>query len=131
MSNLYVIHVSDMYYKGLSGIESIFVTECLDFEDACEIAEKASLDLIHEHKIFEKAGWGREALEKGYKLDTLGYADYLEKCCFQDTRYEVYQIQWATFKSLEQLNDEIKNNYKNFINEYCIKNNKKLCKKKK
>jgi gamma-glutamylcyclotransferase (GGCT)/AIG2-like uncharacterized protein YtfP len=94
---LYAICAYEDTFGGLHGINSFAVVEGTE-EDANIIAEQMSYDVMQSYALEDE--------DEDYN-------------CEEHVAYEVYPFTEETFKSLNELNDEIYKDPQGFIEKYC------------
>ena len=105
---LYAVHAYDIFYNGLSGMQTYAVIEASDDKDAEDVAYEMSKDVIRNYDIPNKADW---------QWDN---QDELEDMIFDDINYEVWKLTDKTNKTLTELNIDFKENPDEFIKRYSI-----------
>lgn len=130
---LYAIYAADNRYQGCYGMEVENVVECMNLEEAIEIAREYSYDVINscgcimddiysdairnlhlnEDEVFEK-------LEEGRADDIYGLKDIVGDLIDEDVYYEVVELDENCEATLEYLNslsfDEVVNKFRKVDN---------------
>jgi hypothetical protein len=106
MENLYAIKAYDMEYGGDNGIVNFQVIEAVDDEEAGEIADEMSREIIADYDIPDEAPW---IWQDDAELDEL-----IER----DVAYKIYKLNVETANSLEELSEEFENNPDAFLKKY-------------
>lgn len=114
---LYAIHAYEATYGGLHGFENHFIVDMDSYEDACEEAEYASIDIIESNpSIMESFYRGAEA--EG--LEDMDFDEYINDCFAEDVAYEVFKIKNEYAKGdIAELERKFINNKEDFVRKYC------------
>jgi len=106
MENLYAIKAYDFEYNGTNGMVAFQVIEAIDDEEAGEIADEMSREIIEDYDIPDEAGWIWENDNE------------LEEMIIEDIAYKIYKLNVETANSLEELSDEFEENPDAFLKKY-------------
>lgn len=114
---LYAIYAYEQIYDGLHGMNTTMIVDCDSESEAEEIAIEASYEVMNSYSSITEAFY-EEASEK-YEKNTSDWYYYVDELMKQNIAYEIYPITDAQGESIWELENELLNDKKGFIETYC------------
>lgn len=114
---IFAIHAYEGTYGGLHGIESFRVIQCDSRENAEQLAQEDSVEVMYSYGDIVDS-FRQEAEDEGLEEGTEDFEAYIGECIDGNVAYEVYEVV-NPVGSLEEMETEFYNDPDEFIKEHC------------
>ena len=111
------IHAFENSFGGLHGVDSHFIVEVDNIQQAENFASEESLEIMHSYDQITDDFY-QEAESEGLEVDSEEYNQYIEECINSNIAYQIWEVVdcYDTFRKMQS---DFYNDMDNFVKKHC------------